>query len=108
MVKITKREMEEIKADILIDLLKHTYVGKRHTSEDNILKGFPKSKQGKIKKVRKILTKEKLVNCKPTSYGPECSINPKKIMEILSLPKIIKASKYDELLKKRIKTYLDN
>ena len=108
MVKISKREMEEIKADILIDLLKHRYVGKRHTSEDNILKGFPRSKQGKVKKVRDKLAKEELINCKPTSYGPECSINSTKIMEIISLPKIIEASKYDELLKKRIDTYLDN
>ncbi|MFQ6063784.1 MAG: hypothetical protein ACE5J9_11530, partial [Methanosarcinales archaeon] len=58
------------------------YIGGRHTSEDNVIKGFPKHERGKIKKKLKDLIKEGYLISKPTSYGIQISINPKMIAEI--------------------------
>ena len=62
------------------------YIGNRHTSEDNVPKGFPKHERGKIKDALHSLIKKGIVIYKPTSYGKEVSLNPhyqniKQIME---------------------------
>ena len=57
-------------------------MGRRHTSEDNVTKGFPKHAHGEIKKALKLLIKEGYIVPKPTSYGLEVSLNPRTIAEI--------------------------
>lgn len=111
MGKITNEEWDEIEADILINLLKkpHPIIGGKHTSCDNLIKGFPKHMRGKAKKVRDGLIKNKVFETKPTNYGDqrECWINPRKIKDIiLNRPKIIEKSKYDPFLYERIRKYL--
>ena len=74
--------MDIYKKAILEKLYKGRYVGGRHTSEDNVIKGFPKYARGEIKKALKLLIKEGYIVPKPTSYGLEVSLNPKIIGEI--------------------------
>ncbi len=109
MVKLTKEEKENIKADILLNILKkaHPQIGGKHTSCDNLVKGFPKNMRGNVKKVRDELIKDKILLSKPTNYGDkkECWLNPKKIKEIMRMPRIIETCKDDPFLKQRIDKY---
>ena len=74
--------MDDYKKAILEKLYKNRHVGRRHTSEDNVIKGFPKHVRGDIKKTLKLLIKEGYIISKPTSYGLEVSLNPRAIEEI--------------------------
>jgi hypothetical protein len=53
-----------------------------HTSIDNLQKSFPKHHRGTVKDVAEDLIKEKLLLEKPTSYGKEVSLNPKRKADI--------------------------
>ena len=71
---------------VIYKLTIRKYIGNRHTSEDNVAKGFPKHERGKIKDALYSLIKRGIVIYKPTSYGIEVSLNPhyqniKEIME---------------------------
>jgi hypothetical protein len=70
---------------ILKKMIYLKYIGSRHTSTDNIIKGSPKSERDKLKKALKYLIKENYILTKPTSYGLQISINPKRINEILEI-----------------------
>jgi len=72
----------DIQKAILAKLYRHGYIGGRHTSVDNIPKGFPKHVYGKVKKVAKDLMKQNLIMVKPTAYGLQVSLNPHKMVEI--------------------------
>ncbi len=74
--------MDIFQKAILKKLYRLRYVGGRHTSEDNVIKGFPKHARGELKKALKALIKEGYVVPKPTSYGLEVSLNPRMIAEI--------------------------
>lgn len=74
--------MNEIKRTLLRKLVKHGYWGGRHTSLDNLPKGFPRHLHKEVKKTAKELVKEGLLLQKPTHYGTELSLNPKKNKEI--------------------------
>ncbi len=66
-------------------LRKLVYLGKwggSHTSIDNLPKGFPKEVRGTVKELAKELIKREFLLAKPTSYGLEVSLNPKKKKEI--------------------------
>jgi len=69
---------------ILKKLIDNNYIGARHTSEDNIPKGYPKHQRGNIKTELKELTKQNLLYKHPTAYGWEYAINPTRIPEILA------------------------
>jgi len=77
--------MDIFQKAILGKLYKLRYVGGRHTSEDNVIKGFPKHAKGDLKKALKALIKEGYVVPKPTSYGLEVSLNPRMIGDIRKL-----------------------
>lgn len=75
----------EIKILTVILLRKLVYMGKwgnNHTSIDNLPKGFPKHIRKEVKVIAKNLIKRKFLLAKPTSYGIEISLNPKKKKEI--------------------------
>ncbi len=74
--------MELYKRAVLEKLYKRRYIGGRHTSEDNVTKGFPKHARKDVKKAMKVLIKEGYIVPKPTSYGLEVSLNPRMIAEI--------------------------
>ncbi|MCW4017127.1 MAG: hypothetical protein NWF00_00350 [Candidatus Bathyarchaeota archaeon] len=70
---------------VLEKMLRHGYIGGKHTSEDNIPKGLPKHMHGEVKKALRKLVKAGLVVPKTTSYGLEVSLDPHKIKEIHEL-----------------------
>lgn len=76
---------EEIKKALLRKLFKHGYIGGRHTSFDNLPKGFPSNLVKEIKKVAKEFITEGLLIGRPTSYGLQVSLNPRKLKEIKRL-----------------------
>jgi hypothetical protein len=67
---------------ILEKMIYHGCIGARHTSEDNIQKGFPERIRKEVKKALKELLRIGFVVAKPTSYGIEVSVNPRKTKEI--------------------------
>lgn len=75
----------EIKKRILRCLSNRHIWGAKHTSIDNLHKGFPSDTKGQAKEVAKELIKEEFLLSKPTSYGLEVSLNPRKKEEIYTL-----------------------
>ena len=73
---------DDIKTALLRKLAKHGWWGARHTSFDNLPKGFPKHLAKEVKEVAKELIKTGILVPKPTSYGLEVSLNPNKKQEI--------------------------
>ncbi len=66
----------DIKKVLLRKLAKHGYWGGRHTSFDNLHKGFPKHLGREIKIIAEELIKDNILIPKPTSYGLHVSLNP--------------------------------
>jgi len=73
---------EVLSKKILAKLHKHGYIGKRHTSIDNVPKGFPKHLRGEIMKATKRLIREGLIIAKSTAYGLQISLHPHRMAEI--------------------------
>ena len=67
---------------ILKKMIDYRFIGEKHTSADNIPKGFPKSERREIKKALKNLIREGYVVPKITRYGLEVSLNPRLLAEI--------------------------
>ena len=67
---------------ILLKMYRNCYIGGKHTSEDNIPKGFPKHLQGDARKALKSLIRQGYVIPKATSYGLQVSLNSRRIAEI--------------------------
>jgi hypothetical protein len=106
MTRLTEDQIESIRSDILLDLLKRRKIGNSHTSFDNIQKGFPSDQRRDVKSIAEDLLNERFLIPKPTGYGREVSINPSRISEILEMPLINQACNDDPFLEQRIKKYL--
>jgi hypothetical protein len=76
------QEDDKIRATLLYQLRRKNIIGKKHTSFDNLKKGFPTHLGKDINKIAKNLIKEDWIITKPTSYGLEVSLNHSKIKEI--------------------------
>ncbi|MFH0870060.1 MAG: hypothetical protein V1866_03310 [archaeon] len=74
--------MDELEKDVLRKMLHHKFIGEKHTSIDNLPKGFPKHIRGDIKKAAENLIRKGFIMAKPTSYGLEVSVDPKQLEEI--------------------------
>ncbi|NCO97487.1 MAG: hypothetical protein COY38_05570 [Candidatus Aenigmarchaeota archaeon CG_4_10_14_0_8_um_filter_37_24] len=74
---------EEERAWILFKLLRHW--GGKHTSLDNLPKGQPKNVAKQIKEACKEMIKDGLILSKPTHYGLEISLNPRRKKEIIEI-----------------------
>ncbi len=74
---------EEMKADILHKLFRKRKWGASHTSIDNLHKSCPPHLKGKYIEVADELIKVGLVLAKPTGYGVEVSLNPRRREEII-------------------------
>ena len=72
----------DLKKIILRKLFRHRIIGGKHTAVENLTKGLPKHLVGVAKDAVKELIKEGFVLQKPTSYGLQVSLNPKRIDEI--------------------------
>ena len=80
--------MVDFETKILFNLLWMGYVGGRHTSEDNVIKNFPRDERKKAKKALKKCYNKGYLILKPTHYGQEVSINPRMLKEIRKMPGI--------------------
>lgn len=74
--------MQDLKAALLRKLLKQKYWGARHTNFNNLPKGFPSHVRKRVKSAAKELIKEGILISKPTSYGLEVSLNPRRRAEV--------------------------
>ena len=74
--------MESAKRFIVKKLFQKKYIGERHTSIANLPKGLPGHLRGDVKQAAKELIADGILLAKPTSYGLEVSLNPKKMKEI--------------------------
>jgi acyl carrier protein phosphodiesterase len=74
-------EDNEIKIAILRKMLMHRWIGGKHTSVDNVPKGFPQHERGRVAELVKELMIDGFILRKPTSYGEEVSLNPNKVYE---------------------------
>jgi len=72
----------DIAKKILEKLLRHEYIGGRHTAFENVSKGFPKHLVGEVRKTARELVKMNFVMQKITSYGLQVSLNPRKMEQI--------------------------
>lgn len=75
---------EELIASILHKLLRKRLWKAKHTSFDNVRKGFDPKLHKKIDELTKQLIKEGFIIPKPTHYGLEISLNPSKYNEIIA------------------------
>lgn len=75
-------EKEQLKGFIVKKLFHHNYIGGRHTDIENLKKGLPSHVKGDIKEATEELIKEEILITKPTSYGMQVSLNPRKREEI--------------------------
>jgi hypothetical protein len=73
---------EELEKDLLKKMFHHKLIGEKHTSINNLQKGFPKHIRGEVKEATKSLIRKGFIVPKPTSYGLEVSINTGKLEEI--------------------------
>jgi hypothetical protein len=81
---------EQIKAAILLKLYKRGNWGGSHTAFDNLKKGFKAKELGKggLKRVNQMgreLIREGLLLAKPTHYGLQVSLNPRKNQAIKTI-----------------------
>lgn len=75
----------DIKSHILWKLHVKRIWGAKHTAIENIAKGIPKHLQGDYIEMAKELIKHGFILSKPTSYGQQISLNPRKMEEIIRL-----------------------
>lgn len=78
-------EDNEIKAAILRKMLMHRWIGGKHTSIDNIPKGFPQHERNRVTSLTTELIREGFILRKPTNYGEEVSLNPNRVYEAKKL-----------------------
>jgi len=83
---------EQIKAIILFKLHKRGNWGGSHTAFDNLKKGWKDADLGKhskkrVEKLAKELVRQGLIIPKPTHYGLQVSLNPRKNESIISIMK---------------------
>ena len=76
-------KLEKFESTILHKLSKRRKWGASHTSFDNLQKSFQSHYKKQVKEAAKKLIKEGLILQKPTNYGLEVSLNPKRKGEIL-------------------------
>lgn len=76
---------EQITADILHKLFRKRKWGASHTSIDNLHKSCPPHLKGKYVEIADRLVKQGLILAKPTGYGVEVSLNPRRREEIIAL-----------------------
>lgn len=97
--------IEDLKASILLAILKKNNppIGNRHIACDKFYQnGIPPRLQGKSKKALEELIRERFILRKPSNkkgYN-KCSLNHKKIPDMLNMPKIIETVKVNPLRKK--------
>ena len=66
--------LDKFASGVLRKMYHYGYIGKSHTSIDNLQKSFAKHDRGEVKDSVKILLKAGFIIPKPTGYGQHCSL----------------------------------
>lgn len=74
-----------IQVTVLEKMYRQSYIGGRHTSIDNLPKGFPPDVRGQVSDEVKRLIRQGWIVPKATSYGLQVSLNPRRIGELKAL-----------------------
>lgn len=77
------KEYNNIKRTILRKMLRHEYIGGKHTSIENLPKGFPEDSKGKVKGVIKKMISEGYFIVKKKPDSQHVSLNPRRLPEII-------------------------
>jgi hypothetical protein len=75
---------DDIRRTILRKMLRLEYIGGRHTSIENLPKGFPKHERGRVMKVARMMLKEGYFIAKQKPDGLHVSLDPRVLKEIKS------------------------
>lgn len=73
---------EEIKHTVLRKMLYHGYIGGKHTSIENLPKGFPKDLRKRVSKIIEKMIKEGYFILKPKPDSLHVSLEPKMLQLI--------------------------
>jgi hypothetical protein len=73
---------DDIKRTILRKMLRLEYIGGRHTSIDNLPKGFPKSERGKVAQVTEKMLKEGYFIVRPKRDSLHVSLDPNILPQV--------------------------
>ena len=73
---------EDIKRTVLRKMLRHEYIGGRHTSIDNLPRGFPKSERGRVMQVAKQMLKEGYFIVRPKRDSIHISLDPSILPQV--------------------------
>ena len=73
---------EDIKRTILRKMLRLEYIGGRHTSIDNLPKGFPKSERGRVKEVVQNMLKEGYFIPRKKGDSIHVSLDPNVLLQV--------------------------
>ncbi|MBI2547018.1 MAG: hypothetical protein HYW23_01070 [Candidatus Aenigmarchaeota archaeon] len=77
--------LDDIKSHILWKLHIRRIWGGKHTAIENVAKGVQNHLRGDYIEMAKKLIKHGFILSKPTSYGQQISLNPRKMEEIIKL-----------------------
>lgn len=78
-----EEEYKKFKLAVLRKMLRYEYIGGRHTSVENLSKGFPRSEKNKVMRVVKKMRKEGYFIIKKKRDSLHVSLNPKRLPEII-------------------------
>lgn len=73
---------EEIKRTILRKMLRLEYIGGRHTSINNLPKGFPKSERGRVAQIAEKMLKEGFFIVRPKRDSLHVSLDPSILPQV--------------------------
>ena len=72
----------DIKRTILRKMLRHGYIGGKHTSIDNLPKGFPKSERGRVMMIVQIMLKQGYFIKRRKPDALHVSLNPRVLSQV--------------------------
>ena len=78
-------KLGKVEIAIMQKLYDHDFIGEKHTSEDNVPKGFLSICVVMLRKPSRILFARVMLPPKITSYGLEVSLDPRRLAEIRKL-----------------------
>lgn len=69
-------------------MVRHRWIGGKHTDIQNLRKGFERSRYGEVTAEIEQLAKEGFLVLKPTFYGMHVSLNPNMLEEVKKILKL--------------------
>ena len=73
---------DETRRKVLERMVRHHWIGGKHTDIQNLRKGFERSRYAEVEAEINRLVKEGLIIVKPAFYGTQVSLNPRMLGEV--------------------------